>query len=94
MAEYVHVTRTGEEIPISKMETGHLCAQIVLIQRLAREGVTQYLSGPLFWGEDMYVDDFTIYGKDVYLMMDYDEYTAEWKKRIRRVSETPIPIPK
>jgi len=92
--EYIHITRTGEEIPISQMETGHLCAQIALIQRLAKEGVTQFVTTPLVWGDDFYLDEFTLHGEQVYQMMDYDEYVAEWKKRVRLVSEIPIPIPR
>lgn len=39
MAEHIHKTRDGVEIPVSKMENGHLAHTIRFFAKRAREGV-------------------------------------------------------
>lgn len=74
--EYIHTTKTGIKIPISKMSDVHLRNTIAYIYRKANTGL-EVISG----ADEMYADVNTIYGRRVKEVMCLSEYLAEYERR-------------
>ena len=78
--EYLHETKNGRKIPISKLEDDHLKNIIKWIERRAAEGV-QVVFGGGSCAEDMWADVEYLYGDEAKEYLNYDVYMQEAKKR-------------
>lgn len=80
----IWVTKTGEEIEISKMTETHLINSIKMIERYAKNGLN-YVVNLGYAPDNDYVeyDTGTLYGDDVYkhFSPEYQNLKAELKKR-------------
>lgn len=78
---HIHVTKDGQEIPVTKMTDSHLLNTIKYIERKAKEGMEVICGGSGSYAEDMWADVETLYGEDVFDRWDFEEYAKEAKRR-------------
>jgi len=75
-----HITKDKQKIPIEKLETNHLINIIKLIEKKAKEGI-KIQNGGGTTAEDMWYDEYKVYGQKVYALLNYKKYTDELNKR-------------
>jgi len=75
-----HIDRFGKKTPIKDLTTEHLENIIKLIERRARDGLMMESSGGCS-ADEIWWDEYLIFGEDVKEYMDYDDYMAELKRR-------------
>lgn len=78
--EHVHVTKNGDEIPVSLLEDSHLINIINYINRRSKEGVT-IRSGGGTDPDDFWYDEKVYYGKQAKRLLKYQVYKKEAKRR-------------
>lgn len=78
----IHTMKDGSKIELRDMTDSHLGATIRLLERRAKEGVTVRMGGG-DCAEDMWYEEFTIYGDRALERLGYADYV---KERDRRVS--------
>jgi hypothetical protein len=79
--EQIHVTKNGEKIPITALSKTHLLNIIKFIERRAREGV-EVISGSVgFDGDEMYAERDIVYGEEALVVLKYDAYLKEARRR-------------
>ena len=78
-----HITKTGKRIKLRDMTDSHLAATIKMLERRAKEGVIISVGGGGD-GDDMFYDEYTIYGIEALDQLGYDDYTNELKRRAAR----------
>ena len=78
--KFMHITKDGDQIALSKLEDSHLQNIINLMQRKAKEGiVVRYGGGST--ADDIWYDEDHLYGEEALAKMHYGEYVAEQKRR-------------
>jgi hypothetical protein len=75
-----HTTKEGRKIKLSNLELNHLKNIIRWIERKSVEGLTISIGGGTC-AEDMWCDEYTIYGEKVFKKLNYYDYKAELSKR-------------
>ena len=78
----VHITKDGKKIKLCDMTDSHLAATISLFERLAKEGVTVRIGGGGSCAEDMWYDEYTLYGEEALERLGYANYVKERDRRI------------
>nr|OQX98987.1 MAG: hypothetical protein B6I27_01600 [Erwiniaceae bacterium 4572_131] len=78
--ENTHVTKDGREIPLNKLDLSHLKNIIRWIERKAKEGVKISYGGGVD-AEDIWYDEYILYGNDALNELDYKKYIKELKRR-------------
>ncbi len=84
-----HTAKDGRKILLKDLKTSHLINIIKLIERKAKEGVT-IRSGGGSTAEDIWYDEYTIFGKDAKKYLNYHHYLKELKDRKERPHEKNI----
>lgn len=79
----MHETKSGERIPLTELEDDHLNNIIRRIKRISLDGLT-LRSGGGTCPDDFWMEEETIYGKEVEKYLKIDEYLYE---QFRRCSE-------
>jgi len=80
MPKLMHRTKDGRQIPIRDMTDSHLAATMVMMERLAAEGVTVQDGGGTY-AEDMWYDEETLYGHEALEHLGYEHYEREQRRR-------------
>ena len=78
--KFMHVTKNGDSIALSKLEDSHLQNIINLMQRKAKEGIVVRYGGGSS-ADDIWYDEDHLYGEEALAKMHYGEYVAEQKRR-------------
>lgn len=78
--ERYHVTKDGKRIKLSDMTDSHLANTIALLERKASKGVI-VTDGGGFTSEDMWFEQYTIYGREALEHLNYYKYIEEQQKR-------------
>ena len=78
---YRHIDRLGRRYKLSEMTDKHLDATIKLIERKAWEGITIHSGGGGPDAEDMWYEQYTIYGAEALNKMHYWNYVREQELR-------------
>ena len=79
-AKFMHITKNGDKIALSKLEDSHLQNIINLLQRKAKEGVKVRYGGGTT-ADDIWYDEDMLYGEEALKKLHYYEYLAEQKRR-------------
>jgi len=78
--KFMHTTKNGDQIALSKLEDSHLQNIINLMQRKAKEGIIVRYGGGSS-ADDIWYDEDHLYGEEALAKMHYGEYAAEQKRR-------------
>lgn len=81
--KFMHVTKNGDKIVLSKLEDSHLQNIINLLQRKAKEGVKIRYGGGTT-ADDIWYDEDMLYGEEALKHLHYGEYAAEQKRRLTK----------
>lgn len=81
--KFMHVTKNGDAIALSKLEDGHLQNIINLLQRKAKEGVKVRYGGGTT-ADDIWYDEDMLYGEEALKHLHHGEYVAEKKRRLTK----------
>lgn len=79
--KFMHVTKNGDSIALSKLEDSHLQNIINFLQRKAKEGVKVRYGGGTT-ADDIWYDEDMLYGEEALKHLHYGEYVAEQKRRL------------
>lgn len=82
-AKFMHITKNGDKIALSKLEDSHLQNIINLLQRKAKEGVKVRYGGGTT-ADDIWYDEDMLYGEEALKHLHYGEYVAEQKRRLTK----------
>jgi len=80
--EYTHTTREGKKISLSEIEDSHLNNIINHLRNRAKEGILMRDGGG-FDEDDIWYEEWTIYGKEVLELTGYKHYIKEQKRRAK-----------
>jgi len=72
---FYHTTRDGKKIKLKDMDDRHLVNTIKMLEGQAESGIK------IYYGDDYYRDEDTLYGQDALDYLDYDEYIEEVERR-------------
>jgi hypothetical protein len=75
-----HITRDGRKIKMCDLETSHLENIIKWIKRKSKEGLLLRMGGGAT-AEDMWYDEYVLFGKDAKEQLNYKQYKSELKRR-------------
>ena len=75
-----HKTKDGKKIKISDLDTNHLINIIKYIKRKAKKGLIIRIGGG-YDANDMWYDEYELYGKEAKKYMNYKSYKKELKSR-------------
>lgn len=75
-----HTTRDGTAIRLTEMSDQHLDNTIRFYEQRAEEGILIRTGGG-FDVDDIWYDEYTIYGKEALEYLDYDDYVRERERR-------------
>ena len=78
--KFMHTTKNGDQIALSKLEDSHLQNIINFLQRKAKEGVKVRYGGGTT-ADDIWYDEDMLYGEEALKHLHYGEYVAEQKRR-------------
>jgi len=78
--KFMHVTKNGDAIALSKLEDSHLQNIINLLQRKSKEGVKVRYGGGTT-ADDIWYDEDMLYGEEALKRLHYGEYVAEQERR-------------
>jgi hypothetical protein len=78
--KFMHTTKNGDQIALSKLEDSHLQNIINFLQRKAKEGVRVRHGGGTT-ADDIWYDEDMLYGEEALKHLHYGEYIAEQKRR-------------
>lgn len=78
--KFMHTTKNGDQIALSKLEDSHLQNIINLMQRKAKEGIVVRYGGGSS-ADDIWYDEDHLYGEEALKHLHYGEYVAEQKRR-------------
>ena len=78
--KFMHTTKNGDQIDLSKLEDSHLQNIINLMQRKAKEGIVVRYGGGSS-ADDIWYDEDHLYGEEALAKMHYGEYVAEQERR-------------
>lgn len=78
--KFMHVTKNGDQIALSKLGDSHLQNIINLLQRKAKEGIT-VRSGGGFDATEIWYEEDILHGEEALRRLNYYEYLAEQKRR-------------
>ena len=78
--EYLHRTKDGSQIPLDQLTDSHLANIISFLERRATEGVKIYQGGGIC-AEDIWYDEYILYGQEALDHLNYYLYTAGARQR-------------
>lgn len=85
--KFMHVTKDGQRIQLSKLDDGHLQNILNLLRRKAKEGIKVRYGGGTT-PDDMWYDEDILTGEQALKKLNYYEYLAEQERR--KSSDRPL----
>ena len=79
--EIYHTTRDGRRILLKNMSLSHLQNTIKLLKKRAKEGLTIEIGGGSGDSNDMWYDEYILYGEEALEELNYDTYKEELERR-------------
>lgn len=76
--EFVHTTKSGQEIRLSDLSDLHL---VNIIERKSQEGIMIIRGGTGSLAEDVWCIEDYLVGKEVLDFMNHTEYVTEYERR-------------
>lgn len=76
-----HTTILGNKIALSELELSHLENIIKYIEKKSIDGLRVRIGGGGCCAEDMWYDEYILFGEEVKQKLNYKDYIFEFKSR-------------